>query len=99
ASDDSLIGTDSGVTSGERASITWSDLSNNTQYEWYAVADDGTEIAQSETWSFTTGEVDEENGVNEEDGFEIPGYNPLVLLGVICVISAMLLPKLKKNNK
>ncbi|MCD6478025.1 MAG: PKD domain-containing protein, partial [Candidatus Aenigmarchaeota archaeon] len=35
ASDDSLIGTDSGVSSGSTASITWSDLSEGTTYSWY----------------------------------------------------------------
>ncbi|MFX1500243.1 MAG: S8 family serine peptidase, partial [Promethearchaeota archaeon] len=54
ASDDSLIGTDTGVSSGGTASVDWLGLSGNTLYEWYAIADDGTYSTQSATWSFTT---------------------------------------------
>ncbi len=54
ASDDSVIGTATGVASGSTASVTWSGLSLNTTYEWYAVADDGQDTTQSATWSFTT---------------------------------------------
>ncbi len=54
ASDDSLIGTDTGTSSGGTASINWFGLSNNTYYEWYAIADDGLDSTQSATWSFTT---------------------------------------------
>ena len=55
ASDDSLIGTDTGVLSGGTASFTWLGLSSNTYYEWYAISDDGSFFTQSATWSFTTG--------------------------------------------
>jgi len=54
ASDDSLIGTDFGVSSGNTASVAWSSLSTGTTYNWYAVADDGNSITTSLTWSFTT---------------------------------------------
>ncbi len=54
ASDNSLIGTDTGVPSGGTASIVWSGLSPNTTYSWYAVASDGTDSNQSATWTFTT---------------------------------------------
>ncbi|MEF8874740.1 MAG: S8 family serine peptidase, partial [Candidatus Thermoplasmatota archaeon] len=55
ASDDSVIGTETGVANGTRASTTWNGLSYNTTYEWYAVAEDAQgESAQSSTWSFTT---------------------------------------------
>ena len=54
ASDDSVIGADSGVTSGGTATTTWSGLSYSTVYSWYAIADDGTDTTQSSTWSFTT---------------------------------------------
>ncbi len=54
ASDDSLIGTDSGVASGGSASVTWSGLDLETSYSWYAVADDGSLTTQSSTWSFNT---------------------------------------------
>ncbi|MEF8848893.1 MAG: hypothetical protein V5A68_07140, partial [Candidatus Thermoplasmatota archaeon] len=56
AADGSLIGSDTGVASGGTASVTWNGLSYNTNYNWYAVADDGTAINTSSTWSFTTKE-------------------------------------------
>ncbi|MCE1252216.1 MAG: DNRLRE domain-containing protein [Anaerolineae bacterium] len=42
------------ITPGATASITWGGLLNNTQYQWYAVADDGTNTTTSSTWDFTT---------------------------------------------
>jgi|GEM_PF-3059016 len=54
ASDDSLIGMDSGVASGGTASISWSGLSPTTEYIWYAVANDTFLGNTSDTWSFTT---------------------------------------------
>jgi len=53
-SDNSLIGTDNNVESGERAYIIWNNLESSTTYNWYAVADDGEDSTQSSTWSFTT---------------------------------------------
>jgi len=40
--------------SGSNASVTWSGLTNYTEYEWYAVTSDGTQDATSPTWTFTT---------------------------------------------
>jgi len=54
ASNDSLIGEDKEVKSGERASVVWEGLEYGTEYDWYAVADDGTRTAFSDIWSFTT---------------------------------------------
>ncbi|MFX1257417.1 MAG: DUF2341 domain-containing protein, partial [Promethearchaeota archaeon] len=54
ADGDILIGTAYGISSGGTASVPWSGLSGNTEYEWYAVASDGTDSTQSATWSFTT---------------------------------------------
>ncbi|UCF13723.1 MAG: PKD domain-containing protein [Thermoplasmatales archaeon] len=54
ASDNSLIGTDNNVVSGDRAYIIWNDLESSTTYNWYVVADDGEDSTQSPTWSFTT---------------------------------------------
>ena len=59
ASDDSLIGTDNDVDSGDTATVEWSGLDYNTEYEWYVVADDSEFETQSNTWSFTT--IKEEN--------------------------------------
>jgi hypothetical protein len=58
ASDDSLIGTDLNVPSGGSASVEWNDLTYNTTYSWYAIADDTMYETTSETWSFTTKEPD-----------------------------------------
>ena len=50
-----VIGTVSGIASGGSASMTWDDLSNETEYEWYAVVSDGVSNTTGDTWSFTTG--------------------------------------------
>ena len=49
------LGTVNGVASGSTASIDWTGLSPSTEYEWYAVANDGATSTTSTTWSFTTG--------------------------------------------
>lgn len=54
ASDDSVIGTDSSVSDGGTASVTWTGLSNGQSYSWYAIAYDGDLNTTSSTWSFTT---------------------------------------------
>ena len=51
------IGADQNVESGTTASVTWADLDDFTEYEWYAVADGGSEIT-GPTWSFTTGDTE-----------------------------------------
>lgn len=38
ASNDSLIGTDSNVTSGSEATVGWSGRSPGTSYDWYVIA-------------------------------------------------------------
>ena len=50
-----LIGTANGISSGSNASISWSGLDIETEYEWYAVVSDGHEETSGATWSFTTG--------------------------------------------
>ena len=54
ASDDSLIGTDNNVNSGDVASVQWKDLSYNTMYYWYAIANDSLYETKSDEWCFTT---------------------------------------------
>ncbi len=54
ASDDSLIGSDSGVPSGGIASTNWADRAYDSVYRWYTIADDGSDTRQSENWVFTT---------------------------------------------
>ena len=49
-----VIGTATGVASGGTASISWSGLDPNAQYEWFAIASDGTHQTSSTTWNFTT---------------------------------------------
>jgi len=54
ALDDSLIGTDNNIASGETASVQWDDLSFLTMYSWYAIANDGNHDTKSDIYSFTT---------------------------------------------
>jgi hypothetical protein len=54
SADFTLIGTDDAVLAGTDANITWTGLSSNTDYEWYAVSSDGSLIATSATRTFTT---------------------------------------------
>ncbi len=54
AEDDSILGTDTGVSSGEYSSVEWSGLSYETTYQWYVVADDGMTTTSSVIWSFST---------------------------------------------
>ena len=54
ASDDSPIGTDFNVPNGSRAEIQWSNLQYNTDYDWYAIANDSIIENRSDTWTFTT---------------------------------------------
>ena len=79
------IGTDTGVASGATASVAWSDRDGDTEYEWYAVANDGSDSTQSSTWTFTTGStpgphtVSFQQNVNEYTGTVdtwIEGTNP-----------------------
>ena len=52
-----LIGTDTGVADGTHATMVWNGLDPNTEYEWYAVADDGRIVGTSVTASFATGDT------------------------------------------
>ncbi|RLF63691.1 MAG: hypothetical protein DRN33_03620 [Thermoplasmata archaeon] len=52
------IGTDYDVSSGSRASVTWSGLEYDTTYHWFVIADDGIDQTigpRNGIWSFTTG--------------------------------------------
>ncbi|MHA1251615.1 MAG: hypothetical protein ACTSRP_16610 [Candidatus Helarchaeota archaeon] len=53
AIDDSLIGIDTNVASGETALTSWSGLSTDKMYEWYVIVDDGFATRKSAIWSFT----------------------------------------------
>ena len=58
ASDNSLIGVDTGVINGTRASVHWTGLEAETTYRWYAIANDSSgDFNTSDTWTFTTGKV------------------------------------------
>lgn len=50
----SVIGTASSIPSGGTASVQWSGLTTNAQYEWFVVSSDGTHQTSSDTWGFTT---------------------------------------------
>ncbi len=55
----SIIGTATAVPSGSIAAVSWPDLDENTEFEWYAVATDTTgKSSASPLWSFTTGAGD-----------------------------------------
>ena len=54
ASNDSLIGTDFNVPNGSRAEVQWSNLQYNTDYDWYAIANDSIFENKSDTWTFKT---------------------------------------------
>jgi hypothetical protein len=51
----SVIATNTNVPSGSSTTAVWSDLAENTQYEWYATVSDGTSTTTGPTWNFTTG--------------------------------------------
>ena len=54
-SDDSVIGTKTGVASGSSTSVTWSGRAYSTTYSWYAIAADALGTSpQSSTWDFKT---------------------------------------------
>jgi hypothetical protein len=61
AADNSLIDTTI-VQNDSNAFVIWSGLSNSTIYNWYAVANDSLLENISETWSFTTKDVDTPSG-------------------------------------
>ena len=48
------IETVSGVANGENASITWPDLSPDSEYEWYVNVSDGVKDTNGPVWEFTT---------------------------------------------
>jgi hypothetical protein len=68
-----LISTVSGVASGGMAAISWPNLGTNKQYQWFAVASDGTHQTASDTWEFTTTGVNvapvaqEQTAITNED--------------------------------
>jgi len=70
-SDDSLIGVDENVPSGETASVTWENLDYTTTYKWYAVADDNIEQTQSNKWSFTTMEPNDPPILSSENPLDM----------------------------
>ncbi|MFW5907735.1 MAG: hypothetical protein ACOCTR_05165 [Candidatus Natronoplasma sp.] len=55
-----LIGIHEDVESGTTASTVWNDLEEGTEYQWYAVADDGVKKTTSDVWSFETATASDE---------------------------------------
>ncbi len=72
-STDSLIGTDTEVASGELASVHWDGLDPDSDYQWYAVADDGVETETGGPWSFSTADVDYVRITDKPDGEVLGG--------------------------
>lgn len=103
STDDSLIGVDSGVPSGGRASILWSGLSATTTNSWYASADDGSMTTQSpnyffittisSTWSSTVSGGGGGSVSSSDSGEAIPGYDLFIVVGIISVISTYFIKK------
>ncbi|MEO8085354.1 MAG: LamG-like jellyroll fold domain-containing protein [Bacteroidota bacterium] len=50
-----LIGTNTGVTSGTTSSLPYGSMAPNTCYQWYVVVSDGNSTTTSPIWTFTTG--------------------------------------------
>lgn len=48
------IGTLNNVPSGTNVSMSWPELNNGTEYEWYVTVSDGNRVTTGNTWSFTT---------------------------------------------
>lgn len=69
-----LIGTDTDVANGGNALVGWDGLLADTEYEWYAVVDDGSTTTTGPTWSFTTagGVVNQPPVVSDIPGGTIP---------------------------
>lgn len=51
----SLIGTNTGISSGTTPNLQWNNLQSNTCYQWYISINDGTSVTTSPIWTFTTG--------------------------------------------
>jgi outer membrane protein assembly factor BamB len=84
AIDDTLIGTDINVPSGETASVRWNDLSFLTMYSWYAIVNDGEYETKSNTWCFTTADYPPLPTIeitNPKEGFFYFQDEPLFSLG------------------
>jgi len=70
---DNLIGTDTVTGGSGTAQVTWTGLSGNKEYEWYAEAEDSEgEISLSDVWSFTTvpstpGDDDDDDTGDDDD--------------------------------
>ena len=67
-------GKDPGVTS--TASTNWDGIQDNTKYSWFATADDGSNINQSNIWSFNTGSANPESPSVTSKGPESTNLNP-----------------------
>jgi subtilisin family serine protease/nitrous oxidase accessory protein NosD len=67
ASDSTLIGTDTNVTSGDNATFTWSGRAYSKTYNWYVVSNDSIYLTRSDTWIFRT-KSSTKTGGNPGDG-------------------------------
>lgn len=70
---DGLIGTDENVSSGELAKAKWEGLDPESNYSWYAVADDGENTTTGGPWNFSTASVDYVRITDEPDGENLSG--------------------------
>jgi 2',3'-cyclic-nucleotide 2'-phosphodiesterase (5'-nucleotidase family) len=83
-SGDELIGTVTGVATGQSASVQWMGLSDESEYRWYVVVDDGEAATGNESnpWTFyTTGYI------GGEDPTAVPS---LGYIGIFLLAASML---------
>ncbi|WP_226669275.1 lamin tail domain-containing protein [Metabacillus litoralis] len=71
---DSEIGKKENVPSGSEAEVTWTGLTENGTYSWYAVAEDQyTGKSSSDIWTFTKGKDETTNPTDPGENPEQPG--------------------------
>jgi VCBS repeat-containing protein len=66
-----VLGTNTNIPSGSNTSITWPNLVNGIEYEWYATVDDGNNVTTGTTWSFTTGVTANDPPMAVDDSYSI----------------------------
>ncbi len=92
ASNNHLIDSKIDVSNSSEVSIIWTGLSENTEYKWYVIVQDGSSETHSLIWSFTT--IDTSFKSSE---FPIYVYG-IVLFIIISIIPIFIVMKWKKKK-
>jgi hypothetical protein len=71
-----ILGVQSGVPSGTRAGIVWTEPVYGAAYDWYAVVSDGSSVVVSPVWSFLTKPDSDVDGVPDDADNCIADFNP-----------------------